>query len=687
MAETITVTGPEGLSVQFPAGTSKDVINKVMTEAYNRKIGAKVEPQTDAEIGRDVIGRVGVGQGLMMGFGDEIAAYIRSTGGGTTRGRATAAAKARETGVQPPSYEQALAEERAGIAAAREQYPKSALAAELTGALAPAVATLGAAAPVTAARTGTLAGNIVRGAGYGMGVGAGTGAISGFGTAEGGAGNRALGATQGALIGGVTGGVLGAAVPAASGFAQSLFASPEKRAARWASSLLESENLTPAQVKADYAAAQAAGVKPEILADIYPGSGIARETQRLITYPGADRRTLTKDLYERAREQGPRITTEFEQALGTQQKIFPEFEALEKARRTNAAPLYAQAYPEQIRNKALDDLITRAPDEAFAEARKAARYEGLDFPDLVGTNRQGKRAVVFDYTVKDIDMLKRGLDDIIERNTDSITGKLNSEARRAVSLKDDILNAVDSQSPSYKMAREAWAGPSSVMSSMKKGQMLFNERSEITAKEIAKMTDSEKDGFLIGVLDAVNQKMANTAQLGSRDVAAKFLTGNAKDQIKAALRATNRTADEAEKLANQLIDNLEREYQMQMTTRLATPSATSPLAEQQQAFRATTGATTGFLSDLRSGGVSSALAGALQRGAERASLGLTQQTLERTNKALTPYFFGRSQPEVNTAMDILQRTAQEQGRYATQRNLVPGLIGGATNVLAGEINR
>lgn len=686
MAETITVTGPEGLSVQFPAGTSKDVINKVMTEAYNRKIGAKVEPQTDAEIGRDVIGRVGVGQGLMMGFGDEIAAYIRSTGGSTI-GRAKAQAKARETGVPMPSYEQALAEERAGIAAAREQYPKSALAAELTGALAPAVATLGAAAPVTAARTGTLAGNIVRGAGYGMGVGAGTGAISGFGTAEGGAGNRALGATQGALIGGVTGGVLGAAVPAASGFAQSLFASPEKRAARWASSLLESENLTPEQVKVDYAAAQAAGVKPEILADLYPGSGIARETQRLITYPGADRRTLTKDLYERAREQGPRITTEFEQALGTQQKIFPEFDALEKARRTNAAPLYAQAYPEQIRNKALDDLITRAPDEAFAEARKAARYEGLDFPDLVGTNRQGKRAVVFDYTVKDIDMLKRGLDDIIERNTDSITGKLNSEARRAVSLKDDILNAVDAQSPSYKMAREAWAGPSSVMSSMKKGQMLFNERSEITAKEIAKMTDSEKDGFLIGVLDAVNQKMANTAQLGSRDVAAKFLTGNAKDQIKAALRATNRTADEAEKLANQLIDNLEREYQMQMTTRLATPSATSPLAEQQQAFRATTGATTGFLSDLRSGGVSSALAGALQRGAERASLGLTQQTLERTNKALTPYFFGRSQPEVNTAMDILQRTAQEQGRYATQRNLVPGLIGGATNVLAGEINR
>lgn len=686
MAETITVTGPEGISVKFPAGTSKDVINKVMTEAYNRKIGAQVEPQTDAEIGRDVIGRVGVGQGLMMGYGDEIAAYIRSSGGSTI-GRAKAQAKARSTGVPMPSYEQALAEERAGIAAAREQYPKSSLAAEIAGSLAPTVATLGAAAPVTAARTGTLAGNIVSGAGRGLAIGSGIGAVSGAGTAEGGVGDRALGAITGAGVGGITGGVLGAAAPTATGIAQSLFASPEKRAARWAQSLLESENLTPAQVKADYVAAQAGGVKPEMLADLYPGSGIARETQRLITYPGAERRTLASGLYERAREQGPRITTEFEQALGTQQKIFPEFDALEKARRTNAAPLYAQAYPEQIRNKALDDLITRAPDKAFAKAEEAARYEGLDFPSIVGTNREGKRSVVFDYTVKDIDMLKRGLDGVVEENTDALTGKMNSSGRLAASLRDQILNAVDAQSPSYKMAREAWAGPSSVMSSMKKGQMLFNERSEITAKEIAKMTDSEKDGFLIGVLDAVNQKMANTAQLGSRDVAAKFLTGNAKDQIKAALRATNRTADEAEKLSKQLIDNLEREYQMQMTTRLAAPSATSPLAEQQQAFRATAGAATGFLSDLRSGGVSSALAGALQRGAERASLGLTQRTLERTNKALTPYFFGRTQPEVETAMDILQRAAREQGRYATQRNVIPGLMGGPANVVAGEIDR
>ena len=117
----ITVKGPEGLSVQFPEGTPSDVINKVMTEAYNKMIGATQQPQSQAEIGRDVIGRVGVGQGLMMGFGDEIAAALRSTeytgGGGETKGPWTRAQ------TKKPSYEQALTEERAAIESARKQYP------------------------------------------------------------------------------------------------------------------------------------------------------------------------------------------------------------------------------------------------------------------------------------------------------------------------------------------------------------------------------------------------------------------------------------------------------------------------------------------------------------------------------------------------------------------------------------
>ena len=676
MAEKITVNGPKGLQLTFPVGTSKETINQVMTQAYNDML-------SEVEVGRDVVGRIGVGQGLMMGFGDEIAAYVKSTGG-TPIGAAKAKAKARATGVPMPTYEQALSEERAAIESAREKYPKSSFAAEITGSLAPAVATLGAAAPVTAARTGTLAGNIMRGGGYGFALGGGTGAVSGFGTAEGDVGDRLKGATIGGGLGAVTGGVLGATVPAAGGFARSLFASPETRAQRWALSLLESENLTPEQIIKDYQASQAGGVKPEMLADIYPGGGIARETQRLMTSPGAPRRELTSGLYERAREQGPRITEEFESAFGTGKSLDATLDQLSQQRKATAAPLYEQSYPEKIRNNAIDEILKKTPEEAFSFAKRSAELEGIDFPKIVGADRAGRKAVVFDYTVKDIDQIKRGIDQMIEKETDK--GKVSSYGRDLINFKNNLLEAVDKASPTYSQAREAWAGPTSVQNAANLGQTIFQNRPAEILKDISKMSASEKEGFLIGALDAVNQRMAETAQTGSRDVAAKFLTGNAKEQIKAALQATNRTAEESDKLATQLIDNIEREYQMQMTTRLATPSATAPLLAQEQALRGAAGAGAGFVSDLQRG-APAAFGGLLQRGIEKASLGLTQQTLERTNRELAPYFFGRTQPEVKTAMGLLQKAAQEQGRYQPQRNLIPGLMGAPAGVVQRDFGR
>lgn len=676
MAEKITVNGPKGLQLTFPAGTSKETINQVMTQAYNDML-------SEVEVGRDVVGRIGVGQGLMMGFGDEIAAYVKSTGG-TPIGAAKAKAKARATGVPMPTYEQALSEERAAIESAREKYPKSSFAAEITGSLAPAFATLGAAAPVTTARTGTLAGNIMRGGGYGFALGGGTGAVSGFGTAEGDVGDRLKGATIGGGLGAVTGGVLGATVPAAGGFARSLFASPETRAKRWALSLLESENLTPEQIIKDYQASQAGGVKPEMLADIYPGGGIARETQRLMTSPGAPRRELVSGLYERAREQGPRIKGEFESAFGTNDGLYATIQALGEQRSANAKPLYDLAYPEKIRSNKIDNILSTIPEEALGYAKKMAELDGIDFPKIVGTDRSGRRAVVFDYTVKDVDQIKRGLDELIDSHT--TLGKVSTYGKKLIEKKNELLKEVDAASPNYAAAREAWAGPTSVQNAAKKGSEIFVTRSEEILGDIKKMSDSEKEGFLVGVLDAVNQKISSTAELGSRDVSAKFLSGDAKNQIKAALSATNRTAEEADKLANQLINNLEREYQMQMTTRLATPSATAPLLAQEQALRGAAGAGAGFVSDLQRG-APAAFGGLLQRGIEKASLGLTQQTLERTNRALAPYFFGRTQPEVETAMGLLQKAAQEQGRYQPQRNLIPGLMGAPAGVVQRDFGR
>lgn len=613
----------------------------------------------------DVIGRVGVGQGLMMGYGDEAEALVRSTLPG---GR---------------SYEEELADVRKKVETTQRERPIAATTAEVGGSLAPTVAALaaipftgGGSAPVAAAnvaRTGTLLSNLVRGGVRGSAIGAGQGAVEGFGKGEGGFGNRAERALGEGLVGAGVGGVIGAAAPVVGSAVSNLFASPATRAQNRMLDVLGEQGVTPADVAAEYARRQAQGVKPEIIADIYPGSSIAGESRRVLNVPGANRGEITEQLVARMDEQGPRVAQAFEKATATNQKFFPVLDDLEKVRKADATPLYQAAYEKPARTSTLDELIMRAPDEAFAEAQRAARYEGLVFPNLVAVNKDGARKIVGDYTVKDVDMVKRGLDRIIENNTDAVTGKANSEARRAVTLKNAIVGEVDKLAPEYAQARNAWAGPSAVMDAMKAGQRLFNERAEITARDIAKLGQSEKEGFLIGALDAVNQRIGR--KIEGQDVTGAFRSGNAKAQIEAALGATGRQPDEVRSITNALFADIEREAMMANTNRqLRSISQTAPLLAEDQAFREGMRATTGVLRDMQTGGFGGAVAGMFQRAGDRLATGMTQQGAQRTNAELGQMLFQNTQPGVQNVMDQLTQRALQQGRYAVPRALVPGLL-------------
>lgn len=613
----------------------------------------------------DVIGRVGIGQGLAMGYGDEVEAFIRS----------------KLPGGRP--YEEELTDVRQKIETAQRERPIAATTAEVGGSVAPVIASLAAipftggastpAAAATAARTGTLLSNIVRGGMRGGAIGGTQGLVEGFGKGEGGFENRAQRALSEAAVGSVVGGTLGSVIPAAGAAFRGAFASPTTRAQNRALDVLGEQGVTPEQAAAEYARRQAQGVKPEILADIYPGGAVASESRRVLNVPGANRGEITEQLVGRMDEQGPRVTQAFERATGTNQKFFTVLDDLEKTRKVDAAPLYQVAYEKPARTKTLDELILRAPDNAFEEAQRAARYEGLVFPNLVAQNKDGARTIVGDYTVKDVDLVKRGLDRIIENNTDAITGKANSEARRAATLKNAIVGEVDKLAPEYAQARSAWAGPSAVMEAMRSGQRLFNERAEITARDIAKLGQSEKEGFLIGALDAVNQRIGR--KIEGQDVTGAFRSGNAKTQIEAALSATGKKPDEVKAITNALFADIEREAAMANTNRqLRAISQTAPLQAEEQAFREGMKVSSGFLRDMQTGGLSGGLAGLLQRGGDRLAVGLTEQGAQRTNAELGRLLFPNTQQGVEQAMSELTRRALQRGRYAVPRAVVPGLL-------------
>lgn len=127
-------------------------------------------------------------QGLTFGFGDEAVAGLVSALPGWT-------------------YDQALAAARGELSDARLARPKTTMAAEVAGSVAPALAGAGA-----VGIPGSLGGRALAGAG----AGAASGALYGFGTGEGGFAPR----MASAAAGGLGGAALGAAIPIAGSYAR-----------------------------------------------------------------------------------------------------------------------------------------------------------------------------------------------------------------------------------------------------------------------------------------------------------------------------------------------------------------------------------------------------------------------------------------------------------------------------------
>jgi len=637
-------------------------------EAATAEADAWAAANPKSSVVGDVLGRSLLGQGVLMGGGDEAEAYIRSM----------------LPGGKP--YEQELTTVREKLRRVEKERPIASTAAEVTGSLAPLaasyIATLlsgGAAAPAagattaaTAARVGSLASNIGRGLGRGAAIGTGQGAVEGFLKGEEGFENRAQRSLTEAAIGGAVGGTIGAAAPAVGSAFGSVFSAPATRAENRVLGILEQEGLTPGQVAAEYAARQAQGVKPEIIADLYPGSAIASESRRVLNVPGAPRGEIAGQLVERMEGQGGRIQEAFGRSLGADKKFYPVLDDLEKARAKDAAPLYQAAFSKPARTEAIDELLLRVPASAFSAAKMSAELEGLIFPALVAKNKDGVKTVVGDYTVKDIDMVKRGLDQLISKETSDL-GKVSPLGRELVKFKNGFLDEVDRAVPEYAAARAAWAGPTAVENAMRAGQTIFDKRAEITAKDIAKLGASEKEGFLIGALDAVSERIGRKVE--GQDVTGAFRSGNAKQKIEAALTATGKKPEEVRDIANALFVDVEREAAIANTNRqLRAISQTAPLLAEEAAFREGSRAIPGFLSDLQRGGAGSAVGGLLQRAGTRLSTGLTEQGTQQTNAEIARLLYPSTVQGVRGSMDELMMRAMRQGQYAVPRAVAPGLL-------------
>src|SRR5215472_3415005 len=111
-----------------------------------------------------------------------------------------------------------------------------------------------------------------------------------------------------------------------------------------------------------------------------------------------------------------------------------------------------------------------------------------------------------------LDMGKRGLDAMIAKERNEITGKLTIRGKSLVQLKKGYVEMLDSLDPSgaYKKAREAWGGYSASMDAVTVGQNAFRSNPEEIAEDLAAMSESDREFARIGLADTMRERLAKT---------------------------------------------------------------------------------------------------------------------------------------------------------------------------------
>jgi hypothetical protein len=351
------------------------------------------------------------------------------------------------------------------------------------------------------------------------------GALSGAGAAE--EGERGAGAVEGAAIGTVLGGganVLGRGIR--SGIITPISSRlPEGGLGVFRGAEVQTpETVAGYNVRPDYARERLAellerdaqarimtGVEPgqeavmgaRRLRKLGPEAPIASaggntlaEIDMLANLPGTAGRRLGMQQRRVAKERGDAITKTAERATGVMQSADDELISLAKRQADAAGPLYNKLRTVTFPiDDELQSILGRARLDLGAAQRTATR-RGEPQVAL----RQLKQGDQFPFAAAD--QLKRTLWD--KAKVAKRAGK-NNEAADLDRLRLDLVKKLDSLSPDYAKAREAFAGFGELETAVELGQDSLSETAESLSKLTKEMTPSELEAFRVGAVDSLRQ--------------------------------------------------------------------------------------------------------------------------------------------------------------------------------------
>ena len=127
---------------------------------------------------------------------------------------------------------------------------------------------------------------------------------------------------------------------------------------------------------------------------------------------------------------------------------------------------------------------------------------------VTGTDEAGNSIISKVPNMRLLDAGKKGIDAMINDQTDSVTGKMTSLGRSLTIFKNGLVKQLDAINPDYAPARQAFSGPAQSETALKMGRNFLNEDAETTADDVTNLSQGDKKFFQLGAARAISDKAA-----------------------------------------------------------------------------------------------------------------------------------------------------------------------------------
>lgn len=428
-----------------------------------------------------------IGQGLGMGFGDEAEAAIRSA-------------------FSDEDYKVIRDRLRAQQSQFGQDYPVTQTGLELAGGLALPLGAVGMGAKGLMTGASTL-GTVGRGAAAG-GL---SGGITGAGTAK-----EMADVPMDVASSGILGAGIGAIAPSAINLTGRAFRSvadslgltnANKFATRKLAQKLEQDNLTAQDAQDMLEEYRRLGVPDPVIADL--GENLRGLGYAANVVPNKAKNATSEFLQQRNDDLAGSLITGLEKKANVNSggKFgFEYINELEQAQTQAARKAYPKAYQLDLPATPFRKFTDRQVfQDAYQNAVRRANTLGeTALPAL----EQIRNAQFINTNI--LHEIKKGLDAVIEKETDTITGKMTGYGSDVAKVKKEFNDLIKQYNPDYRKANANFADSEGLKSAYKDGLDYMKMDANELLASLKKMKPSEKEAFRVGMLSQIKDKYSKS---------------------------------------------------------------------------------------------------------------------------------------------------------------------------------